>query len=128
MPRRKRRPHRAVEQAVPVGARDGAVAGMECGVYGLRPEHRDRFGQRGVHPAHPGAGGTLGIGVEMRYLLDGMDSAVGPASAGGGDGRAGNGTERRLDCVLHGAAVRLRLPAEETAAVVLQSYGDARRG
>jgi len=50
-----------------------------------------------------------------------MHAGIGAARGGGGDSGSGDGGERRLERVLYRAAAGLRLPAEKTAAVVLQS-------
>ena len=50
-----------------------------------------------------------------------MHAAVGPARSGDADLRAGDGGERRLEGILHGAAAGLRLPAEKAAAVVFEA-------
>jgi hypothetical protein len=55
----------------------------------------------------------------MGHLGAGMDAAVGAARAGQGHRRAGDRAERLLERILDRAAARLRLPAEEAAAVVL---------
>jgi hypothetical protein len=59
--------------------------------------------------------------VEVHYLLAGMHAAVSPSGAGYCHRRAGDGAYRRLERVLHRAASGLGLPAEEAAAVVLES-------
>jgi hypothetical protein len=50
-----------------------------------------------------------------------MHAAIGAAGSGGGDLRIGNRGERRLECILYGAAAGLGLPAEKTTTVVLES-------
>jgi hypothetical protein len=50
-----------------------------------------------------------------------MHAAIGAASSGGGDLRIGDRGERRLERILDSAAAGLRLPAEETTTVVLES-------
>jgi hypothetical protein len=50
-----------------------------------------------------------------------MNTAIGAAGGSDAHRRAGDRRERRLERVLDGAASRLRLPAEETAAVVLDA-------
>jgi hypothetical protein len=50
-----------------------------------------------------------------------MNAAVGAAGGSDAHPRVGDGRERRFERVLNSAASRLRLPAEEAAAVVLDS-------
>jgi hypothetical protein len=50
-----------------------------------------------------------------------MHAAVGAARRGDADRLAGDRRERGLHRVLDGAAARLRLPAEEAAAVVFDA-------
>jgi hypothetical protein len=65
-------------------------------------------------------------GVEVGDLRAGMDTAIGAASAGDADCLAGDCGEGRFQDVLDCTAARLGLPAEKAAAVVLESYGNAR--
>jgi len=57
----------------------------------------------------------------VRDLPAGMNAAIGAAGSGGGDFGTRDRDERRLERILDRAAARLRLPAEEATAVVLQS-------
>jgi hypothetical protein len=57
--------------------------------------------------------------VEMRDLASRVDSRVGPSGAGHSRLLADRG-ESGLQGILNSAPVRLRLPAQETAAVVRQ--------
>jgi hypothetical protein len=50
-----------------------------------------------------------------------MHAAVGPACAGDAHWFAGDAGKGGLERILDRAAARLRLPAEETASVVLES-------
>jgi hypothetical protein len=65
------------------------------------------------------------VGIEVDHLSLGVDAAVGAAGRVCGDRRARDGGEAPFEDILHRAAAGLRLPAEKTAAVVLESYGDA---
>jgi hypothetical protein len=56
-----------------------------------------------------------------------MHAAIGAARGRRGDLFSCNGSERRLEGVLDGAAAGLRLPAEEATAVVLESERDPDR-
>jgi hypothetical protein len=57
----------------------------------------------------------------MHYLGAGMHAAIGAARRGHADGAAGDARQRGLQRVLNAAAARLRLPAEEAAAVVFDA-------
>jgi len=57
----------------------------------------------------------------VRDLPAGMNAAIGAAGSGGGDFGTRDRDQRRLERILDRAAARLRLPAEEATAVVLQS-------
>ncbi len=121
MARGERRTHRTIDEAVAIGARERAVAGMEVGVDRACPEHGDRFRQESVDTADPGRVGARSAGVEMRHLLARVDAAVGAASGSDAEGFAGDRGKRSFEHVLHRAAARLGLPAEKAAAVVLES-------
>src|SRR3954471_9541947 len=99
---------------------------MEFAIDLARPEDGDRVGQKRIHPSNPGARRTLGLGIEVDDLQPRVYPAVGSPGGGHLRGRAGDCREGRLERVLHRAAARLRLPAEETAAVVFESEGNAR--
>jgi hypothetical protein len=57
----------------------------------------------------------------VHYLPAGVDAAIGPARGRHADRLAGDPGQRLLERILHGAAARLRLPAEEAAAVVFDA-------
>jgi hypothetical protein len=63
----------------------------------------------------------------MHHLRARMHAAVGAARAGDAHRCIGNARQRRFERVLHGAAARLRLPAEEAAAVVFDAQRDSGR-
>ena len=54
----------------------------------------------------------------MGDLAERVDAGIGAAGALDHDGLAGEGGDRLLDRLLHGAAVLLALPADEGAAVI----------
>jgi hypothetical protein len=60
-------------------------------------------------------------GIEMHHLGAGVHAAVGPPGASHVHGFAGDAGKGGFESVLHRAAAWLGLPAEETAAVVLES-------
>jgi hypothetical protein len=57
----------------------------------------------------------------VRHLLPGVHAAVGAPRGGEADGLSGDLRQGGFDRVLDRAAARLRLPAEEAAAVVLDA-------
>ncbi len=60
----------------------------------------------------------------MHDLPAGMDAGIGPASTNHTGGCAGNGAQRGLECILHGTAARLALPAAKRCPAVLETEGD----
>jgi hypothetical protein len=98
---------------------------MELAIDLARPEDRDGIGQKRIHPAHPGARRTLGVGIEVNDLQPRVHPAVGPPGRGHAHGSAGDRRQSRLERVLHRAAARLGLPAEKAAAVVFDAECDA---
>jgi hypothetical protein len=65
------------------------------------------------------------VGIEVDHLTPRVDAAIGAASGVSGERCAGNSGEPYFQNILHRTAAGLRLPAQKTAAVVLESYGDA---
>src|SRR5204862_1869094 len=62
---------------------------------------------------------------EVHDLGARVDARIGTSRGGDFDGRGGEALERILEVVLHSASLRLRLPATEGRAVVLEPEGDA---
>lgn len=59
--------------------------------------------------------------IEVTHLHGGVHARIGPARAMQPDRMAGNPTDRRLQHILHGAAMRLALPALETVSGVFHA-------
>lgn len=92
----------------------------------LRPAHGYRRREEGIGAAHPREWIAHQLGVEMDHLPQRMHAGVGAACHGGRQGHAGKLAQRRLEHVLHGVAVRLRLPSRKRGTVVLDAERDAR--
>jgi len=124
--RRERRPHRAVEEDVAISPRERGVAGVKRRFDPPRPEHRDRIRQQGVDAAHPRALRARRRGVEVHHLSARVNATIGAAGAGHANRLGRDPGQCRLQGVLNRAAARLRLPAQEPAAVVFDAERDAR--
>ena len=86
----QRRARRAVQDQVAVGARQGAVAGVEVLRHGMRPGKAHIGGQLAVGAQHPAARGAGGFGVEVRHLALRVDAGVGASGAHQRDRGSGN--------------------------------------
>ena len=117
--------HRAIDQQVAIGARTRRIARMEILRHVLRPEHRHRVRQQSIHAAHPRGIRPVGRSVEMHHLAPGVHAAVSPACAGHANLHAGDCRQCGFECVLHGSASRLCLPAEKAAAVIFDAERDS---
>src|SRR4051812_16026066 len=116
-----RRPHRTVEQLIPVGASQCAEAGVKLVGHWMGPQDRNALRQQRIDAAYPCGCRSLRVRIEVDDLRPGMHAAVGPARASHVDDLAGDLAKRGFKCILHSAAAGLRLPAEKAATVVLES-------
>jgi hypothetical protein len=85
------------------------------------PEHRHGIRKESIHSAHPRGVRALDGGIEVHDLLAGMNAAVGPSGASHRHRAAADVRQCGLERVLYRVAARLRLPALEAAAVILES-------
>ena len=104
--------HAAAPQRIDVGARTGRETGVEIVRNLPGPLHGDRRRQEGVHAAHPGLHAPVQRRVQVHDLHGAVHAGVGATRADGGHRarHAAEAGQRGLQRVLHGLAVRLRLP------------------
>ena len=114
--------HAAAPQQIDVGARTGRETGVEIVRNLPGPLHGDRRRQEGVHAAHPGLHAPVQRRVQVHDLHGAVHAGVGATRADGGHRarHAAEAGQRGLQRVLHGLAVRLRLPTLPGRAVVGQ--------
>ena len=117
--------YRMVMQHIAIGARLRRKSRMKIGWYAPRPLHSNAARQIGITATHPGLRVALCLGIEMHHLRQGMHPGIGAARGGHPHGCVGNHRQGPFQCVLHGIAIGLRLPASKVTAVVTQSQGDA---
>ena len=118
---------RAAPQQIDVGARTGRETGVEIVRNLPGPLHGDRRRQEGVHAAHPGLHAPVQRRVQVHDLHGAVHAGVGATRADGGHRarHAAEAGQRGLQRVLHGLAVRLRLPTLPGRAVVGQPQCDS---
>ena len=119
--------HAAAPQQIDVGARTGRETGVEIVRNLPGPLHGDRRRQEGVHAAHPGLHAPVQRRVQVHDLHGAVHAGVGATRADGGHRarHAAEAGQRGLQRVLHGLAVRLRLPTLPGRAVVGQPQCDS---
>ena len=113
----------AGEHPVAVGARAGVAAGVEAVGGLLAAHHRHVVGQDPVQPR----GGDRCARV-AGHLPPSVHTRIGAPRHGERNRLAGDGGERRLERLLHGAAARLGGPAGEVRPVVLDEQPGGQPG
>ncbi len=116
-----------VERVV-IHALEGQETCMEAVVHRFGPLQRDAGRQEGVDAAHPGKRFPRQAGVDVDHLAERMHAGVGAARHRGHHAAAGELLDGVLEPVLHRIAVRLRLPAGEGGAVIVEAEGNAGHG
>ncbi len=118
----KGRPDLTGKNHVTVGTALGGKAGMKMLRYRFGPQHHNILGKVRIGPENPGAFVTFRIGIEMDYLLGGMDSCVGPAGTNHSDLMISDLAQGSFDGTLyrpHG--ILLQLPAAEFTTIIFNS-------
>jgi hypothetical protein len=120
------RPHRPVQDAVPVPSRTCGEACVKVARHRHAPADADRRRQARRGAQHPATWITFDVGIEMHDLACGMDACIGASRAHRIDVRGRDEGQRRLQRLLHGRRACLAgraqaLPAEEVAAVVFDA-------
>ncbi len=117
-PVHNRRTHPGVAHHVNISARHRREPGMKRIGHCTGPLHRNRCGQQGIDAAHPRFHAPLGYAIQMHDLSQGMHSGVGAPCANRRLRLRREPRQSGFKHVLHGTAVRLRLPAQPGRPVV----------
>ena len=115
------RSHSMIEQHITVNACLRRKSRMKILMHGMRPGHGYGWRQQRIHATHPCTQRTVNSTVKMHHLPQRMHAGVGTSGADCAHRYTGNAGAGRFQTILDRARSSLRLPAAESAAVILDA-------
>ena len=117
----QRRIRPAVQDAVEIAAARRRETRVEILRRAMRGQHDHRLlPQMCVQPVAQPAGSQVLIDLQMADLAGGMHAGIGAPGGGQHHRFAGQARDRLFECLLHGRAIRLALPADIGPSIIFK--------